>query len=132
MTNSFSLNAFKPHSTLHFFACQGNLRQALLGMGLGLCLMYVGSHANLVYAQGPAKTRAADFIVAVVNSEPITNNEVQSLKLRLLNQLHLREELLAIQLHHSVGQYGESLLLLIPFVSQFHLMLHPLNYCHLF
>jgi peptidyl-prolyl cis-trans isomerase SurA len=87
MTNSFSLNAFKPHSTLHFFARQGNLRQALLGMGLGLCLMYVGSHANQVYAQGPAKTRAADFIVAVVNSEPITNNEVQSLKLRLLNQL---------------------------------------------
>ncbi len=87
MTNSFSLNAFKPQATLHFSARQGNLRQALLGMGLGLCLMYVSSHANLVFAQGPAKTRAADFIVAVVNSEPITNNEVQSLKLRLLNQL---------------------------------------------
>ena len=87
MTNSFSLNAFKPQPTLHFSARQGNLRQALLGMGLGLCLMYVSSHANLVFAQGPAKTRAADFIVAVVNSEPITNNEVQSLKLRLLNQL---------------------------------------------
>lgn len=38
-------------------------------------------------AQGPAKARAADFIVAVVNSEPITNNEVQSLKLRLSKQL---------------------------------------------
>ena len=87
MTNSFSLNAFKPQATLHFSARQGNLRQSLLGMGLGLCLMYVSSHANLVFAQGPAKTRAADFIVAVVNSEPITNNEVQSLKLRLLNQL---------------------------------------------
>ena len=87
MTNSFSLNAFKLQTTLHFSARQGNLRQALLGMGLGLCLMYVSSHANLVFAQGPAKTRAADFIVAVVNSEPITNNEVQSLKLRLLNQL---------------------------------------------
>lgn len=31
----------------------------------------------------PAATRSADFIVAVVNSEPITNQEVQTLVLRL-------------------------------------------------
>jgi peptidyl-prolyl cis-trans isomerase SurA len=33
------------------------------------------------------KSRSVDYIVAVVNSEPITNNEVQNLKLRLEKQL---------------------------------------------
>lgn len=56
-------------------------------MGLGLCWLCLSSLASPVFAQGPAKARAADFIVAVVNSEPITNNEVQSLKLRLSKQL---------------------------------------------
>lgn len=56
-------------------------------MGLGLCWLCLSGLASPVFAQGPAKARAADFIVAVVNSEPITNNEVQSLKLRLSKQL---------------------------------------------
>jgi peptidyl-prolyl cis-trans isomerase SurA len=34
-------------------------------------------------ASRPAVIRSADFIVAVVNSEPITNQEVQTLGLRL-------------------------------------------------
>lgn len=34
-------------------------------------------------AQAPKAIQQADFIVAVVNSEPITNNEVQTLRLRL-------------------------------------------------
>jgi len=42
---------------------------------------------GLLQAQSNAQTRLADFIVAVVNSEPITNKEVQTLKLRLQKQL---------------------------------------------
>ena len=87
MTNSFSLNASKHPAALPISAHQAPLRQALLSMGLGLCWLCLSSLASPVFAQGPAKARAADFIVAVVNSEPITNNEVQSLKLRLSKQL---------------------------------------------
>lgn len=36
--------------------------------------------------QRPAATRSADFIVAVVNADPITNKEVQSLSLRLMRE----------------------------------------------
>ena len=87
MTNSFSLNASKHPAALPISAHQVPLRQALLSMGLGLCWLCLSGLASPVFAQGPAKARAADFIVAVVNSEPITNNEVQSLKLRLSKQL---------------------------------------------
>ena len=38
---------------------------------------------GLAQAQSQLKARSVDYIVAVVNSEPITNNEVQNLKLRL-------------------------------------------------
>ena len=87
MTNSFSLNASKHPAALPISAHQAPLRQALLSMGLGLCWLCLSGLTSPVFAQGPAKARAADFIVAVVNSEPITNNEVQSLKLRLSKQL---------------------------------------------
>lgn len=87
MTNSFSLNASEHPAALPISAHQAPLRQALLSMGLGLCWLCLSGLASPVFAQGPAKARAADFIVAVVNSEPITNNEVQSLKLRLSKQL---------------------------------------------
>ena len=87
MTNSSSLNASKHPAALPISAHQVPLRQALLSMGLGLCWLCLSGLASPVFAQGPAKARAADFIVAVVNSEPITNNEVQSLKLRLSKQL---------------------------------------------
>ena len=50
-----------------------------IALGLGLSAQ--------VQAQSAVKSRAADFIVAVVNSEPITNNEVQSLRSRLEKQL---------------------------------------------
>ncbi|MEY3117164.1 MAG: Chaperone SurA precursor, partial [Pseudomonadota bacterium] len=42
---------------------------------------------SLAQAQSNLKSRSVDYIVAVVNSEPITNNEVQNLKLRLEKQL---------------------------------------------
>jgi len=51
----------------------------LIALGLGL--------STQAHAQSAAKARAADFIVAVVNSEPITNNEVQGLRARLEKQL---------------------------------------------
>ncbi|CAM3445513.1 peptidylprolyl isomerase [Paracidovorax anthurii] len=38
-------------------------------------------------SRGPAATRQADYIVAVVNTEPLTNNEVQARVLRLEHQL---------------------------------------------
>ena len=42
---------------------------------------------GLAQAQSQLKARSVDYIVAVVNSEPITNNEVQNLKLRLEKEL---------------------------------------------
>ena len=41
-------------------------------------------------AQSTMPVRAADFIVAVVNSEPITNHEVQAMRLRLSRELAAR------------------------------------------
>ena len=86
MTNSFCLNARKPLASPHHHAVHSKLMHALISLGLGLSLLAVSSQANTAHAQGPAKARPADFIVAVVNSEPITNNEVQNLKLRLEKQ----------------------------------------------
>ena len=49
--------------------------------------------ATNVLAQGDAPSlRAADFIVAVVNSEPVTNSEVGAMRKRLLNELLARGE----------------------------------------
>jgi peptidyl-prolyl cis-trans isomerase SurA len=86
INSSLSLNARKPQLGLQLHAPQSKLRHALMSLGLGLSLLAIGGESNLVHAQGPAKARPADFIVAVVNSEPITNNEVQNLKLRLEKQ----------------------------------------------
>jgi len=52
-------------------------------MLVGLAL----SSALAVRAQTATAIRSADFIVAVVNSEPITNAEVQSMRLRLVREL---------------------------------------------
>ncbi len=41
-------------------------------------------------AQGTMPARAADFIVAVVNSEPVTNHEVQAMRTRLSRELAAR------------------------------------------
>ena len=43
--------------------------------------------ATATAASGPATTRAADYIVAVVNSEPVTNHEVQVRAARIAQQL---------------------------------------------
>ena len=87
MTNSFSLNAIKPPFGGALSVHIRQLKQALLSAGWCLSLVAMGGQASDVLAQGTVKVRPADYIVAVVNSEPITNNEVQNLKLRLEKQV---------------------------------------------
>ena len=61
--------------------------QRLVSAGLILGAMACWLPSTPAAAQSPSQTRAADYIVAVVNSEPITNNDVQLLKLRIERQL---------------------------------------------
>ena len=56
-----------------------------IGMIASFLVALIGP--GLAQAQSNLKSRSVDYIVAVVNSEPITNNEVQNLKLRLAKQL---------------------------------------------
>jgi peptidyl-prolyl cis-trans isomerase SurA len=86
MTNSFSLNASTQPSGRLWRHPKIKLLHALIGLGFGLSLLAVAGLAPNASAQGLTKARAADYIVAVVNSEPITNNDVQNLKLRLEKQ----------------------------------------------
>jgi peptidyl-prolyl cis-trans isomerase SurA len=83
MTNFFATNSRLRYSTLSAVQASGRLLQVVLSMGI--TASFLG--ANLVHAQSNVKARPVDYIVAVVNSEPITNNEVQNLKLRLEKQL---------------------------------------------
>jgi peptidyl-prolyl cis-trans isomerase SurA len=55
-------------------------RSVLLACAIGLPA--TGGFGSAA-AQAPKAIQQADFIVAVVNSEPITNNEVQTMRLRL-------------------------------------------------
>ena len=52
-------------------------------------LAAAGFFVTGVQAQAPAPSRAADFIVAVVNSEPITNSEVRARLARVQQQMAL-------------------------------------------
>ena len=84
MTNFSALFALSSQQQPTTQGC-ATMGQVLRPLGLALLL---GAGMSLsVHAQGPVKVRPADFIVAVVNSEPITNNEVQALKVRLEKQL---------------------------------------------
>ncbi|MEY3778897.1 MAG: Chaperone SurA precursor [Pseudomonadota bacterium] len=87
MTNSFSLIAQQPQTDLRMTSARHPLKRALRNVGWCVGLLALGGHVHHVLAQGPVKSRPADYIVAVVNSEPITNNEVQNLKLRLEKQV---------------------------------------------
>jgi peptidyl-prolyl cis-trans isomerase SurA len=86
MTNSFSKIARMHSNDTHGAAPLKPIAKALLSVSWCFCLLNLGAYVSTAQAQGSAASRAADFIVAVVNSEPITNNEVQSLKLRLVKQ----------------------------------------------
>jgi len=48
------------------------------------------AHTASTYAQTATAVLSADFIVAVVNSEPVTNSEVQAMRQRLTNELNGR------------------------------------------
>ena len=87
MTNLFALNPTQTLSGICALFSFGRQWQRLCGLGTSLALLGTLAGPGLVQAQSNVKTRAADYIVAVVNSEPITNSEVQSLKLRLQKQL---------------------------------------------
>ena len=60
-----------------------------MALSIGMIASFAGAliGPGLAQAQSNLKSRPVDYIVAVVNSEPITNNEVQNLKLRLEKQL---------------------------------------------
>ena len=61
----------------------------ILTLSIGMIASFAGAliGPSQAQAQSNLKSRSVDYIVAVVNSEPITNNEVQNLKLRLEKQL---------------------------------------------
>lgn len=62
-------------------------RSVLLACAIGLPAL---SGVAPAAAQAPKAIQQADFIVAVVNSEPITNNEVQTMRLRLAREAAAR------------------------------------------
>lgn len=64
------------------------MNKSLIRSCLSLLLALAAGTACLpLQAQGPAPNRAVDFIVAVVNSEPVTNSEVLAMRTRLLREL---------------------------------------------
>jgi len=60
-----------------------------MALSIGMIASFAGAliGPGMAQAQSNLKSRPVDYIVAVVNSEPITNNEVKNLKLRLEKQL---------------------------------------------
>lgn len=72
----------------HLFSVRpflGRVRPVWVSLCLALAGVGVTAHAQSVQVKGAsaAATVSLDFIVAVVNSEPITNQEVQTLSVRL-------------------------------------------------
>jgi len=87
MTKFLAQNSASRFSNLSLQPASGRLNQVFLRMGITASLLGALICSGLAQAQNNAKAKPVDFIVAVVNSEPITNNEVQNLKLRLEKQL---------------------------------------------
>ena len=87
MTKFFAPNFAMRRSNLCALPASDRRFQALLSMVITASLTGALFGTGLAQAQGNLKARSVDYIVAVVNSEPITNNEVQNLKLRLQKQL---------------------------------------------
>ena len=87
MTKFFALNFAMRRSNLCALPASDRRFQVLLSMVITASLTGTLFGPGLAKAQGSLKARSVDYIVAVVNSEPITNNEVQNLKLRLEKQL---------------------------------------------
>lgn len=57
---------------------------------LALLLPLLWAWSALALGQGSATIRSADFIVAVVNSEPVTNSEVAAMRSRLVREINAR------------------------------------------
>lgn len=76
-----SLQSLQAHAPTALSAVGQVLRPLSLSLFIAMGISFGA------YAQSAVKARPADFIVAVVNSEPITNNEVQALKSRLESEL---------------------------------------------
>lgn len=76
-----SLQSLQAHAPMALSAVGQVLRPLSLSLFIAMGISFGA------YAQSAVKARPADFIVAVVNSEPITNNEVQALKSRLESEL---------------------------------------------
>ena len=87
MTKFFALNFAMRLSNLCALPASDRRFQVLLSMIINASLSGALFGPGLAQAQVNLKARSVDYIVAVVNSEPITNNEVQNLKLRLEKQL---------------------------------------------
>ena len=87
MTKFFEPNFAMRRSNLCALPASDRRFQVLLSMVITASLTGALFGPGLAQAQGSLKARSVDYIVAVVNSEPITNNEVQNLKLRLQKQL---------------------------------------------
>ncbi len=87
MTKFFGFHFPQTYSVLSSPQALGRPFKAVSKLGVAISLLGVLNCAGLVHAQSNVKVRPVDYIVAVVNSEPITNIEVQNLKLRLQKQL---------------------------------------------
>ena len=87
MTKFFAPNSALRHSNLSAPPASTRLFQLVLSIGIAATCLGPLIWPGLVQAQSNLKSRPVDYIVVVVNSEPITNNEVQNLKLRLEKQL---------------------------------------------
>ena len=87
MTKFFALNFAMRRSNLCALPASERRFQVLLSMVITASLTGALFGTGQAQAQVNLKARSVDYIVAVVNSEPITNNEVQNLKLRLQKQL---------------------------------------------
>jgi peptidyl-prolyl cis-trans isomerase SurA len=88
MTNFSTSHSMKTATPLKLKRARlsSQVAHRFLPSGISLLLLLSIGSFQTVSAQPSLNVRPADFIVAIVNSEPITNNEVQSLKNRLEKQ----------------------------------------------
>ena len=87
MTKFFASNTTLGYLNLCALPASDRLLQVLARISMTVSLLGPLFGPGLAQAQSNLKARSVDYIVAVVNSEPITNNEVQNLKLRLEKEL---------------------------------------------
>ena len=87
MTNLFALKSTQVLAGIRALLSIGKPFNKKRGLGITLALWTALAVPGWAQAQSNVQARSADYIVAVVNSEPITNKEVQNLKLRLQKQL---------------------------------------------